>query len=164
MDKAAKERQAIGLFFYLLSKMYNRTLAYELHFTPLDRHFHTLWLIYEHKSQISQQALADLLKIDKAAMTRIVRDLEKKGMIVRRENPHDGRSYWLALSRKGEQTAKDALEAIDALHTEVFIGFSPEEEEQFIRMLERVYKNLTLQPESDAFLCFLKSTRESQES
>lgn len=163
MEKLGKEKRAIGLFFYLLDKMYNRTLAYELHFTPLDRHFLTLWLIREHNNQISQQELADLLKVDKAAMTRIVRDLEKKGVIVRHENPYDGRSYWLALTRKGERTVQDALEAIEDLYTEVFMGFSKEEEEQFMEMLKRIYRNLSMQPNSDVFLEFLEKTSPSNQ-
>ncbi|WP_038032918.1 MarR family winged helix-turn-helix transcriptional regulator [Thermonema rossianum] len=159
-----KEKRSIGLFFYLLDKMYNRTLAYELHFAPVDRHFHTLWLIHEHQNQISQQQLADLLKVDKAAMTRIVRDLERKGVIIRRENPHDGRSYWLSLTRKGEKTVQDALEAIDELHAEVFMGFSKEEEEQFLHMLKRIYQNLSMQPNSDVFLEFLEKQEQEKES
>lgn len=155
---------AVGLLFYLLDKMYSRTLSHELHFAPIDRYFHILWLVRQHQNQISQQQLTDLLKCDKAVVTRMLRYLEKKGVIQRVANPNDQRSKWLRLTPKGERTLHDIIEAIDNLHTEMFMGFSQKEIADFFRMLIKVYQNLSLQPHSDALLQLLNHAEPKHDS
>ena len=145
---------AVGLYFYLLDKLYQRLLSYDLDFTGLERYFMVLWAIDESEN-LTQQNLADLLKIDKASVVRIADDLEKKGFIQRVMNPSDKRAYFLELSKKGNKYIKDVHEGIDNLNAEMFMGFTQKEKEIFIELLHKVYLNLSQQPESDFLLKFL---------
>jgi DNA-binding MarR family transcriptional regulator len=146
---------AIGLYFYLLDKMYQKLLSYDLDFTGLERYFFVLWAINESEEPMSQQNMADLLKVDKASIVRIVDDLEKRGFIRRVLNPTDKRVYFLELDKKGNRFIKDILEAISNLNEEMLVGFLPKEKEMFLQLLHKAYQNLSQQPESDFFLKFL---------
>ncbi len=147
---------AIGLYFYLLDKMYQKLLSYDLDFTGLERYFFVLWAINESEEPLSQQNMADLLKVDKASIVRIVDDLEKRGFIRRVLNPTDKRVYFLELDKKGSRFIKDILEAINNLNEEMLVGFLPKEKEIFLQLLHKAYQNLSQQPESDFFLKFLE--------
>jgi len=145
----------IGLFFYLLDKTYHKLLSYDLDFTGLERYFYVLWAIDESE-QLSQQNLADLLKVDKASVVRIVDELEKKGFVERQLNPQDKRSYVLVLGKKGQRYIKDIREGIDNLNAEMFVGFAQVEKEAFLHLLAKAYQNLSQQPETDFFINFIK--------
>jgi DNA-binding MarR family transcriptional regulator len=147
--------EAIGLYLHLLDKTYQKLLSYDLDFTGLERYFFVLWAIHESNEPLSQQNMADLLKVDKASIVRIVDDLEKKGYIKRTTNAEDKRVYFLELDKKGNRFIKDILEGINNLNEEMFIGFSPKEKELFMQLLHKAYQNLSQQPESDFFLKFL---------
>lgn len=147
---------AIGVYFYLLDKMYQKLLSYDLDFTGLERYFFVLWAINESEEPLSQQNMADLLKVDKASIVRIVDDLEKRGFIKRVLNPTDKRVYFLELDKKGNRFIKDILEAISNLNEEMLVGFLPKEKEIFLQLLHKAYQNLSQQPESDFFLKFLR--------
>ena len=147
--------EAIGLYFHLLDKTYQKLLSYDLDFTGLERYFFVLWAIRESGEPMSQQNMADLLKVDKASIVRIVDDLEKKGYIKRTINAEDKRVYFLELDKKGNRFIKDILEGINNLNEEMLIGFLPKEKELFIQLLHKAYQNLSQQPESDFFLRFL---------
>ncbi|MDX1904412.1 MAG: MarR family transcriptional regulator [Thermonemataceae bacterium] len=151
----SQNNDTIGLFFYLLDKTYHKLLSYDLEFTSLERYFYVLWAIDESE-QLSQQNLADLLKVDKASVVRIIDELEKKGFVERRLNAQDKRSYVLVLGKKGIRYIKDIREGIDNLNAEMFIGFSPMEKEAFMNLLAKAYQNLSQQPETDFFINFLK--------
>lgn len=148
-----------SLYFGLIDKMYLQTLTVDLEFTQLDRYFIILWVIEESeqsKSSISQQNIADLLKIDKAGMVRVVNFLIKKGYITR-ERGIDKRSYVLLLTRKGKKTVAEIGEGIENMNNEAMMGFSDTEKKQFIYLLQKSYKNLSNNPESDFLLKFLEN-------
>ena len=148
-----------SLYFGLIDKMYLQTLTVELEFTQLDRYFIILWIIEEseqNKNPISQQNIADLLKIDKAGMVRIISFLVKKDYIIR-EQGTDKRSYVLLLTRKGKKTVTAIGESIENMNNEAMMGFSEEEKRQFIYLLQKSYKNLSNNPESDFLLKFLEN-------
>lgn len=69
--------------------------------------FYTLYHIYNHPG-INYIDLTDLLLCTKSNTTRIVRSLQKEGLIDRKNHPDDGRSFQLFLTDAG----KDLFERI----------------------------------------------------
>lgn len=69
--------------------------------------FYTLYHIYSHPG-INYIDLTDLLLCTKSNTTRIVRSLQKEGLIDRKNHPDDGRSFQLFLTDAG----KDLFERI----------------------------------------------------
>ncbi|MDW8296103.1 MAG: MarR family transcriptional regulator [Raineya sp.] len=148
--------EALGLYFHLLDKTYHKLLSYDLDFTGLERYFFVLWAISKAEEPLSQQNLADLLKVDKATIVRIVDDLEQKGYIKRFLNENDKRAYVLILDKKGQRYIKDIQEGIRNLNDEMLFNFSPREKEIFVELLRKAYQNLSQEPQSDFFLQFLE--------
>lgn len=147
---------AIGLYLHLLDKTYQKLLSYDLDFTGLERYFFVLWAINESDKPMSQQNIADLLKVDKASVVRIVDELEKKGYLRRTPNAEDKRIYFLELDRQGKRFIRDILEGIENLNEEMLVSFTPKEKELFLQLLHKAYQNLSQQPESDFFLKFIE--------
>ncbi|MFM9827932.1 MAG: MarR family winged helix-turn-helix transcriptional regulator [Sphingomonas sp.] len=97
---------------------------------------------------MTQQALGRATEMDKVSVSRAAISLVERGLLVRRPNPEDQRSHLLSLTKSGallyDSVAPKALE----LEARIFEGFSAEELEIFVAMLERVSKAaVALQPE-----------------
>jgi DNA-binding MarR family transcriptional regulator len=67
------------------------------------RHFGLMMLLAEHGPS-SQQALARRLSVSPAMITQIVDDVEARGLVERRPNPGDRRSYLVTLTPAGKRT------------------------------------------------------------
>ena len=62
---------------------------------------HRLW----KKPGVSQQYLAEQTAKDKACLTNLINNLEKKGWVERRGNPTDRRNKQIYLTEEGERLA-----------------------------------------------------------
>jgi len=62
---------------------------------------------------VSQQDLAKHVKIDKMMTSKILRTLQKKGLLSRKKNKMDTRARTLALSESGEELLKAASKIVD---------------------------------------------------
>src|ERR671924_1191291 len=69
---------------------------------------------------ISQQALGEQLGIDRTTIVELIDELEQQGVVVRRRNPADRRSYALTLTPKGRAVQKRAARAFDGAADEFF--------------------------------------------
>lgn len=67
-----------------------------------------LFELYEHEG-ITANHLIDLLKLDKSYISRTIRSLEKNGIVERRLNPSDARSYVLSLTEQGILTTDELI-------------------------------------------------------
>lgn len=88
------------------------------------------------------QSLTVLMSSDKAQVTRVLNDLFGAGLIVKQDNPEDGRSRLLDLSASGQalMVKTRALEAEVA--TGMTNGLSTAEVDSFIRTAQRITDNL----------------------
>lgn len=87
---------------------------------------------------LSQQAIGEMLGIDRTTMVDLVDELEKAGIVRRERNPHDRRSYAVTLTPQGKVKQKRAARAFDAAVDDFFAPLSPAEREQFAGMLRRL--------------------------
>ena len=87
---------------------------------------------------ISQQELGDQLGIDRTTVVELIDELEKKGVVERRRNPADRRSYALHLTARGRIVQKRATKAFDAAVDEFFGPLSSAERKALADMLTRV--------------------------
>ena len=90
--------------------------------------------------------LKDIAKecdVESATVSKILDNLEEKGMITKAINPQNKRAYQLNLTIEGQK----ALEKWDEHCLEIeqisLKGFSEEEKQQFQDYLSRMYTNLT---------------------
>jgi DNA-binding MarR family transcriptional regulator len=57
---------------------------------------------------VTQQRLADYAHTDRMMTSKVLQTLEKKGLVERRSNPHDGRAKQLQLTDAGEGLLRQA--------------------------------------------------------
>lgn len=87
---------------------------------------------------ISQQALGEQLGIDRTTVVELIDELEQQGVVVRRRNPADRRSYALTLTPKGRMVQKRAARVFDAAADEFFDALEPAERQVLLGMLLRL--------------------------
>jgi len=84
----------------------------------------------------TQTGLANFLMLDKMMVSDVLRTLERKGYVIRVNNPKDKRAKSLLVTEKGLITAEKALEEA-LLINEGFFSVLGEDREEFIRMLKK---------------------------
>jgi DNA-binding MarR family transcriptional regulator len=80
---------------------------------------------------------------DAAALTRVLKDFEEQGLVLRRPDPDDARQTLLRLSEKGLEAVRDYLPRRDAFVAEALDGLDSEELATLARLMERVEANLS---------------------
>lgn len=70
-------------------------------------------MMLDERGPISQGALADLLRINRTIMVKLIDALHRQGYVVRARNPADRRAYALSVSEAGRQRCKELLTDLD---------------------------------------------------
>jgi DNA-binding MarR family transcriptional regulator len=95
---------------------------------------------------ISQQSLAEHLRILPSRLVVLIDELEERGMVERRADPADRRSYALHLTNKGRNTMK-GIGRVARDHQDAFLAsLSPHEREVLASLLLRVADQQGLRP------------------
>lgn len=76
---------------------------------------HRLW----KKPGVSQQYLAEQTAKDKACLTNLINNLEKKGWVERREDPSDRRNKQIHLTEEGEKLSLQVKPLLYNIYDEV---------------------------------------------
>ena len=76
---------------------------------------HRLW----KKPGVSQQYLAEQTAKDKACLTNLINNLEKKGWVERREDPSDRRNKQIHLTEAGEELSHRVKPLLHNIYDEV---------------------------------------------
>jgi DNA-binding MarR family transcriptional regulator len=86
----------------------------------------------------SQQALGAALGIPASRVVALVDDLEDRGLLERRQNPSDRRTYALFLTADGHELLAEALEVAGAHEAMVTSALTAAERAELHRLLEKV--------------------------
>ncbi|MDR7072483.1 MarR family winged helix-turn-helix transcriptional regulator [Fictibacillus barbaricus] len=92
--------------------------------------------------EISQRELQKRVNIDHAAVTRHLKQLEEKRMVIRRKNPEDQRFTYVQLSDEGRLRIIQYREEKQKFISDVLNGFKEEERVQLLDMLTRIQNNI----------------------
>jgi DNA-binding MarR family transcriptional regulator len=87
---------------------------------------------------ISQQELGEQLGIDRTTVVELIDDLERKGVVVRKRNSADRRSYALSLTARGRTVQKRAAKVFDDAADEFFNPLKPAERQALAGMLRKL--------------------------
>lgn len=83
----------------------------------------------------SMTELAELLDLNKSAVTGLVQRMERAGTLVRAANPQDARGSLLYVTPRGDELRERARPMIKRLNAELTEGFSAEEMDVVVRFL-----------------------------
>jgi DNA-binding MarR family transcriptional regulator len=87
---------------------------------------------------ITQQTLATTLEMVPSRLVALLDEMEAGGLIERRENPDDRRSYALHITEKGRSTL-EAIGRIAREHSQaLFAAISEDEQRQLATLLQRI--------------------------
>jgi DNA-binding MarR family transcriptional regulator len=106
----------------------------------------TLSLLWR-EGTVSQARLAQRLRIDGAAVTRQVQQLEQEGLVTRRADPEDNRFMLVTLTPEGRRMVDELWSKRDRFEAIVTEGISAEEIGIMGRCLRRIRDNLQSSPE-----------------
>ena len=94
----------------------------------------SLW----HEQGVSQQMLAGKTAKDKACLTNLMTNMEKRGWIIRKENPADRRNRLVYLTPEGEEMNTLIRPVIKDVYSQAGIQMGTREIEATINQLKRL--------------------------
>jgi DNA-binding MarR family transcriptional regulator len=155
-------RIPMHFLFSRLTKSYLGALVSRLQGKGPDKYFSSLLLIHRSGETITQQELADQLKVDKASMVRVIDFLSKGGFIRRKTNPEDRRQHILQLTAKGKAVMPEIEQCVAEMNDQALKGFSTKEKKQFYEWLDKVHSNLSEIPSDAYMLNYIKIKKHTQ--
>ena len=95
-----------------------------------------------NNDQINQEELTKNSCLDKSSVSRALRIMERRELVIRRTNQDDTRRKDLRLSDQAETLKERALAAVQATTAQAFAGVSPEDKQVCLKVLAMVKQNL----------------------
>lgn len=115
---------------------------------PFERHVgmgKIRWQILaqlSRNSEMSQAELQQRLRVDGAAITRHVKQLEEDGIVVRRPDPQDNRYTLVTLTEAGSAQTEGMAEKRESFEALATAGLTPDEIALLRRCLQQVRDNM----------------------
>ncbi|KUM54658.1 MarR family winged helix-turn-helix transcriptional regulator [Rheinheimera sp. EpRS3] len=101
-----------------------------------------LLLMLAVKPGSTAQQLTELLRRDKAQITRLLNDLQQAALLQRQNDPADGRRQLLVLSAQGQQLAAEVKAKKRQIAGKMLVGLTTEQQAQVAQALAQMYQNL----------------------
>ncbi|MCB0339057.1 MAG: MarR family transcriptional regulator, partial [Bdellovibrionales bacterium] len=97
-----------------------------------------LHVISEKPDQITFSEIVEVLPYDPSQVSRVLKKLEKKGLILRRTRKNDRRSYFFSLSHRGQSTLLKHQTSAGELIGKALHNCSESEALEFVNLLEKI--------------------------
>ncbi len=138
MISRTKKTEKIVKFFYSIRNnfVYSlRDILAEHGITPAQR---VIMSVINKKKSPKMKDLSEILGISGSATTQLLKALEKKGIIARKEDERDRRISKISISKKGEillnKIKKKEIKIIDSF----FVNLNEKELENFINLIKKL--------------------------
>lgn len=99
------------------------------------------------KDGLTQRDLVSLVGIEQATMANTLSRMERDGLILRRDDPEDGRAKRIWLTDQAREKHAAAIAAAAEQNARVLAGLNDAEKEQFITLLRKAIR--TCEPARD---------------
>ncbi|WP_242911157.1 MarR family winged helix-turn-helix transcriptional regulator [Actinomadura terrae] len=127
--------KALGLLLASAHEAARSSLNAELRPLGIEtRHFGIL-VTLDRAGPTSQRGLGALLGLDKSAVVRIMDELERLGLAVRKRAEHDRRAYAIELTTEGRRYARTSATAADEVSARLFGWLSPADRDRLVTLL-----------------------------
>ncbi|MDQ1264033.1 MAG: hypothetical protein QG559_1034 [Campylobacterota bacterium] len=111
-------------------------------FDLLNSEVDVLASLYTHNRVLSPTQLYDLTIFSSGGMTKVLKRLQDRGFIYRKEDLNDKRCMLVCLSQEGEEIVKKSLYEISKECHKYFEALSKEEKELFSSLLKKILINI----------------------
>jgi DNA-binding MarR family transcriptional regulator len=135
---------SVGFMLSTLGYAISRRFIHAL--KPLQLHpreFAVLRAVKANNGQ-SQQTLAERLRIPPSRMVAIVDELESRGVIERRPDPHDRRVRALYVTKRGQSLLQDAFNLVVQHEHAISEVLTVKERAELLALLDRIAAHLRL--------------------
>ncbi|WP_198266475.1 MarR family winged helix-turn-helix transcriptional regulator [sulfur-oxidizing endosymbiont of Gigantopelta aegis] len=95
----------------------------------------------EHNEETTQAHLVEHSKIEKMTVSKSLKNLENKNLIIRVKSKRDARALNIEFTKKGINTINKAIVAIEKADDEFFSSLSAQELKQYKSIIVKVIKN-----------------------
>jgi DNA-binding MarR family transcriptional regulator len=152
MDYSPETRpvQADGFAYLLVQLGFHVGRQFSERLAPLGlepRHFGMLTRLAANEGK-SQQAIGELMGLNATRMVFLVDELEQRGLIERRRNPADRRSYALHLTEPGRAKLREAEQASAAQAGQLGASLTEAERGQLTTLLRRLAEEAGITPDA----------------
>lgn len=106
------------------------------HRLTTTQYFAMVWLF--EMGQLSKNHLAELAALDRPTLQIEVKRLQAQGMVEALQDSHDRRRIVLQLTPAGRAVVEDLQARIDMTNEKVLAPLSPNERDEFLRLLQRL--------------------------
>lgn len=97
-----------------------------------------LYHLQGHKSGVCPRELSDELSVSTARIAAMLRGMEKKGWVERRDFPSDNRRVLVTLTEEGRSEMRRQSEQTLAALSDALEALGPEDSRELIRILKRM--------------------------
>ena len=104
-------------------------------------------VVLKRHAGINQGGLADLLEVEPITVCRMVDRLQESGLVERRPDPADRRSWRLHLTDKADAVLDSLRPLAEDIFAEALLGVSPAESSAMMATLDRIRTNLGRRPQ-----------------
>lgn len=108
--------------------------------TPVQTH--VLMYLHQHGGQAPQRELTEFLRAKPSTVNGVLDRMEEKGLVRRSVSGQDARRRLITLTDKGAEQQARFAESFLANEEALVRGFSAEERETLLRLLDRIVENL----------------------
>jgi len=91
--------------------------------------------------EVPQHDLAYDAAIDPAAVSRLVRDMSRNGLVTTQVDPTDKRQRFVKITTKGRSLERTLSPVVDSALQPLMTGLSIAEEQQFLHLLRKAYEH-----------------------
>lgn len=124
-------------------KQYTATMLKQQNIDLTPEQFLLIDLLW-NQGPLSQQDLADQMQKDKNSITKLVDAIERKGFVVRQQNPNDRRSNTIILTDLAYSLRDDAKTKGISILNRMLDGIPEDELLSFLQTLEKLCSNMTV--------------------
>lgn len=137
-DSAEKIRAFNRFYLSSMNLLGNHYLGSEYSVTEAR----VIFEIYENEG-CNATYIAQTMNIDKSYLSRIIKAYEKKGYILKKPSETDRRSYFLFLTMKGKDRAKDFIRKSNKEIESILQELSNEDEQCLMNAMDTIMKLLS---------------------
>jgi DNA-binding MarR family transcriptional regulator len=121
----------------LLEHVFSKQNSIDLSFSQL-----TILRLIHTRPELTQQRIADAMRIKKANLTPLVNELVTAGLVTRKNAVTNRKAYALHLTRKGDRALSKATGKLATQLNPMTAILNPNEREQLLRSLRKIVLRL----------------------
>jgi DNA-binding MarR family transcriptional regulator len=130
--------ESAGFLLSKLAQEANERVQQQLGEMGIKSRHYSVLAVLDHNGPLSQQAVGELLRIDRTTMVAIVDELERLGFASRQADPRDRRANRLELTPAGCQSLEAAEHLVARANAELVAPLRPADQRQLLDLLRQL--------------------------